>query len=311
MDGSAQGLHISNMASNRSAAAVPQLPTYSLYGEPQDAQGLEWLHCERIVDRGRIHDWEIRPHRHAALLQVLFVRRGLGTALTDAASHRLRGPCVAVIPPMTVHGFSFRPEIDGLVLTMAEQHVRHLLAASPALCAQVFALRVSALPREAARAVGQAVDAVRDGFHGPHRWRAMAVDAALLQLFVALGRLGDDAAAAAPAAQARASVHVERYAQIVERRFRERLSVAQCARELAITPTQLNRVCRRAYGQSALDVLHARVLLEAQRELAYTTMSVKQIGLGLGFDDAAYFTRFFERLAGHTPSDWRRSSVGG
>lgn len=310
MDGSAQGLHISNMASNRSAVAVPQLPTYSLYGEPQDAQGHEWLHCERIVDRGRIHDWEIRPHRHASLLQVLFVRRGTGTALTDAAQHRLRGPCVVVVPPMTVHGFSFRPEIDGLVLTVAAQHVRHLLAASPALCAQVFALRVSALPREAARTVAQAVDAVRDGFHGPHRWRAMAVDAALLQLFVALGRLSDGEAAAAPAAQARASVHIERYTGLVEQRFRERLSVAQCARELAITPTQLNRVCQRACGQSALDVLHARVLLEAQRELAYTTMSVKQIGLGLGFDDAAYFTRFFERLTGHTPSDWRRSSVG-
>jgi AraC family transcriptional activator of pobA len=309
MDGSAACLHISNMPTPPNTAAVPQLPTYSLYGKPQDAHGSEWLHCERIVDRGRIHDWEIRPHRHASLLQVLYVRRGSGTALTDTTSHRLRGPCLAVIPPMTVHGFSFRPEIDGLVLTIASEHVRHLLAASPGLGAQVFALRVNALPREAARVVGQAVDAVSEGFHGPRRWRAMAVDAALMQLFVALGRLADDDAAS-PAAQTGGSAHVERYAQIVEQRFREKLTVAQCARELAITPTQLNRVCRRAFGQCALDVLHARVLLEAQRELAYTTMSIKQIALGLGFDDAAYFTRFFERLAGRTPSEWRRSSVG-
>lgn len=309
MDGNAGCLHISNMIAPPGSATVPQLPTYSLYGEPQDAHRSEWLHCERIVDRGRIHDWEIRPHRHASLLQVLFVRRGAGTALTDAASHPLRGPGLAVIPPMTVHGFSFKPEIDGQVLTIAGQHARHLLAASPGLAAQVFALRVTALPRHAARIVGQAVDAVSEGFHGPRRWRAMAVDAALMQLFVALGRLADGHTAM-PAAQAVGSAHAERYAQIVERRFREKLTVAQCARELAITPTQLNRVCQRAYGQCALDVLHARVLLEAQRELAYTTMSIKQIGLGLGFEDAAYFTRFFERLAGTTPSQWRRSSVG-
>jgi AraC family transcriptional regulator, transcriptional activator of pobA len=297
------------MATRSNTAAVPQLPTYSLYGEPQDAHSSEWLHCERIVDRGRIHDWEIRPHRHASLLQVLFVRRGSGTALADATSHKLRGPCVAVIPPMTVHGFSFRPEIDGLVLTIADQHARHLLAASPGLSEQVFALRVNALPREAARSVGQAVDAVSEGFHGPRRWRAMAVDAALMQLFVGLGRLADDDAGS-PAARIGGAAHVERYAQIVEQRFRQKLTVAQCARELSITPTQLNRVCQRAYSQCALDMLHARVLLEAQRELAYTTMSIKQIALGLGFDDAAYFTRFFERLAGRTPSEWRRSSVG-
>jgi AraC family transcriptional activator of pobA len=291
-------------------AAVPQLPTYSLYGEPQEAHGPEWLHCERIVDRGRIHDWEIQPHRHPSLLQVLYVRRGGGTATTDAASHRLRGPCVAVIPPMAVHGFHFKPETDGLVITIASQHARRLLASSPDLCQQVYALHVNLLSRDTARVLAQTVDAVRDSFHGPRRWRAMAVDAALMQLFVALGRLTEGDAAASPGSQVGTSAHVDRFMQAVDQRFRERLSIAQCARELAITPTQLNRVCQRAFGQSALAVLHARVMLEAQRELAYTTMSIKQIALGLGFDDAAYFSRFFERLAGQTPSDWRRNSVG-
>ena len=58
-------------------------------------------------------------------------------------------------------------------------------------------------------------------------------------------------------------------------------------------------------GHSALGVLHTRLLLEAQRDLAYTSMSIKQVSLGLGFSDAGYFTRFFQRLTGHTPSDWR------
>jgi AraC family transcriptional activator of pobA len=38
-------------------------------------------------------------------------------------------------------------------------------------------------------------------------------------------------------------------------------------------------------------------------------MSVKQIALGLGFADAAYFTRFFQRVAGSTPGAWRRRAV--
>ena len=42
-----------------------------------------------------------------------------------------------------------------------------------------------------------------------------------------------------------------------------------------------------------------------KRDLAYTTLSIKQIALDLGFGDAGYFTRFFQRLSGRTPTQWR------
>jgi len=51
--------------------------------------------------------------------------------------------------------------------------------------------------------------------------------------------------------------------------------------------------------------MHARLLLQAQRELTYSRLSVKQIAFELGFTDAAYFTRFFRRLAGCSPAQWR------
>jgi AraC family transcriptional activator of pobA len=84
--------------------------------------------------------------------------------------------------------------------------------------------------------------------------------------------------------------------------------VASLAAELGISATQLNRICRAQLGRGALDLLHARLALEAQRQLAYTTQSVKRIGLDLGFPDPGYFTRFFQRLCGMSPSEWRARS---
>jgi AraC family transcriptional activator of pobA len=98
---------------------------------------------------------------------------------------------------------------------------------------------------------------------------------------------------------------VQQLRDLVERRFREQPSVAELAASIGITPTQLNRVCQKVLGHSALAVLHARLSLEAQRELAYTTLSIKQVALDLGFADAGYFTRFFQRATGLTPSAWR------
>jgi len=110
-------------------------------------------------------------------------------------------------------------------------------------------------------------------------------------------------AGAAPSG--RAAGHLARYRALVDARFRLQPRVADLAAELGITATQLNRVCRALLGRSALDVLHARMLLEAQRQLTYTTQSVKRIGLDVGFADPGYFTRFFQRGCGQTPSAWR------
>ena len=59
------------------------------------------------------------------------------------------------------------------------------------------------------------------------------------------------------------------------------------------------------------DLLHPalmRFVIEARRELAYSTLSVKQVASALGFADEAYFGRLFKRHTGQRPSDFRVSA---
>ncbi|GCL65676.1 helix-turn-helix domain-containing protein [Pseudaquabacterium pictum] len=305
--------------STKTAAAMPaasplptSLPTYALYGEAGRTQATDWLHCERIAERSQRHDWEIRPHRHAALLQILHIHRGTAQAWLDGRTQPLAGPCVLLLPALVPHGFVFAPDIDGTVVTVLEQHLARLLAGTPALAAQLGQARLCQLDDSApeAAALQAAVAQLRGEFGATGAWRELALDAALLQLVVQLGRLlpaqdGDGADAAPTRAGARALDHVRRLRTLVEARFRQQPGLAALAAQLGITPTQLNRVCHQVLGHSALGVLHGRLVLEAQRDLAYTTLSVKQIALGLGFADAGYFSRFFLRQTGHTPSAWR------
>lgn len=292
------------------APAASPLPTYALYGEAGRTQATDWLHCERIAERSQRHDWEIRPHRHAALLQILHIHRGSAQAWLDGRNQALQGPCVLLLPALVPHGFVFAPDIDGTVVTVLEQHLARLLASAPALAAQLGSWRLCAL--DAAEPEADALQAVvgrlRAEFGATSAWRELALDAALLQLVVLLGRLlpEDDATAGSPArAGSRALDHVRRLRALVEGQFRQQPGLPALAAALGITPTQLNRVCHQVLGHSALGVLHGRLVLEAQRDLAYTTLSVKQIALGLGFADAGYFSRFFLRQTGHTPSAWR------
>jgi AraC family transcriptional activator of pobA len=81
--------------------------------------------------------------------------------------------------------------------------------------------------------------------------------------------------------------------------------VARYAREIGVTPGQLGRLCRELLGMSPLDAINARVLAEAQRSLVYSTLSIKQVAAELGFDDEAYFGRFFKKQAGAQPTAYR------
>ncbi|MDB5999727.1 MAG: helix-turn-helix protein, partial [Rhizobacter sp.] len=67
-------------------------------------------------------------------------------------------------------------------------------------------------------------------------------------------------------------------------------------------------VCRQAAGESALGLIHRRLITQAERELAYSALSVKAVALSLGFADAGYFTRFFIRRTGRSPTEFREAA---
>jgi len=67
-------------------------------------------------------------------------------------------------------------------------------------------------------------------------------------------------------------------------------------------------VCREVQGKSALAAINARLLLEAERDLVYTFIGVKEIALSLGFSDAAYFSRFFSKQERCTPIQFREQA---
>ncbi|HSW07814.1 helix-turn-helix domain-containing protein [Aquabacterium sp.] len=304
----------SNMRSASKHAPPASLPSYALYGEHGQTQATDWLHCESIADRSQHHAWEIRPHRHESLFQILHIDTGRVEARLEDRIEAMAGPCVLTVPALVPHGFRFATDIEGTVITVLESHLAHLLSGAAGLAERVMRPRLLRWPvgdvdsgetAEDAGALAEAVVAVRREFHGTGAWRDTALDSALLRLAVVLGRLAPPPSGAPAAGGARAVVHVQRFRAMVEAQFRQQPSLAALAQPLGITATQLNRACHQVLGHSALGVLHSRLVLEAQRDLAYTTLSVKQIGLGLGFGDAGYFTRFFQRETGHTPSAWR------
>lgn len=84
-------------------------------------------------------------------------------------------------------------------------------------------------------------------------------------------------------------------------------SVQRYAAALGVSGEQLNRACRATGGRAPLRIVHDRLMAEAKRSLIFTAMSMQEIGFSLGFNDPAYFTRFFVQREGRAPSVYRRT----
>ena len=100
--------HVLLYKSNMRGTARSAIRSYNLFGETSDVPDV--IHCETIAARSVLHDWELEPHRHARLHQVLLIARGGGEVTIEGQRHRLRPMQLVNVPTGQVHGFSFRPE---------------------------------------------------------------------------------------------------------------------------------------------------------------------------------------------------------
>ncbi len=293
MDKGGEVLHFSSM--------TDVIPHYGLYGETDLNPALEPLHVETIEARSRAHGWKIQPHRHAELWQLMWVRTGGGTLRVEHETLGFAAPRLLAIPPGVVHGFEWSPKTDGYVL-MASQAFMDGAPVEPGLLDAV--INAPPAPTDDPTAAFEGLLAAF-ATGGPGRSSAMTGYA-----FVALSSFARAAAARLAAGPGRGPQGeiVQRYRALLEQDFRRQPLIGDFCERLGVTPTRLTRACLATTGATPLNMLHARLMLEARRLLTYTTLSAAEVGYGLGFTDPAYFSRFFRLREGASPAQWRAAS---
>jgi AraC family transcriptional regulator, transcriptional activator of pobA len=287
------------------------VPAFRLYGETGDGAAADALHWESIAARSRLHGWHIRPHRHHDLAQLLYVQRGPAGIHIDGRSQRVDRATLVWMPPLYVHGFDFHRRIRGHIVTLSAPLLQTWQGQ--------WLPMASALARPACLDIGRdraMLDACFAGIAAEHaqrrQGRAPMLHALAGQLLVWTARRVLQQPATGTGAQSdRGTAHVRAFLALVDRHYREHWPLQRYAAQLGLSASHLGALCRQHANAAPLQLLQRRVLLEAQRSLVYTSLSVQEIATWLGFADAAYFSRYFARNAGCSPNTFRRAQQGG
>lgn len=288
------------------------VPRYALYGDEAQPAWLDMVHMEWIPERSSLFDFEIAPHLHEGLIQVLYLTNGGGTAVIDGAKWHLYPQTLIVVPAGHVHEFHFTPDVDGPVVTAAQRPLESLIASgAPGLLPTLRRPLVQGVAGAGrhVEALMPLFEAIERESHMQTRGEAAAGAALMMSVMVQVGRI----TARSPvresrntASTTRRSDQVERFRACVDAHFRERWPIERYAAELGLSAAQLSRLCRETLGMSCLAVVNMRIVREAECELVYSTLGIKQIAHKLGFADDAYFARLFRKRTGITPTEFRQ-----
>ena len=88
--------------------------------------------------------------------------------------------------------------------------------------------------------------------------------------------------------------------------FIEHHNIPFYASRLCISPVYLSRVVRRISGRTVMDYINHMLLMEASFLLRTSKLSIAQISDCLHFADTPSFSKFFSRMAGVGPREYRR-----
>jgi len=94
---------------------------------------------------------------------------------------------------------------------------------------------------------------------------------------------------------------------LVDMHFRTKRKVKDYAELLHKSPKTLSNLFATYNHKSPQQIIQERIVLEAKRLLLYTNKQTQEIAYDLGFEDPAYFSRYFKKIATTSPSEFKET----
>ncbi|MBR6748065.1 MAG: AraC family transcriptional regulator [Clostridia bacterium] len=228
---------------------------------------------------------------------------------------RLRGGDILIIRPYVFHRTSYMPDTRAqrLVLYLGEEFLGIYRSASVRRRVQAFLRDTQHLSPDAGAAerirrsiMEEIIPDFERGGEGDENAQLRA-ELGTARLLIDLSEMAGREVAATPLKERLSprERHVSDAVAYINAHYHEPLTLDVLAGALYVSPTYLCQLFRRFVGLSVVEYLRSRRLIEAQRLLSTTDMTISQIGERVGFGSGDYFIKTFRKAFGQTPGAYR------
>jgi AraC family transcriptional regulator, transcriptional activator of pobA len=285
-----------------------RIPIHGLNDYAQPGEEIEGIYVggfEETLDR---LPNRLRMHRHD--YYEVFYLAGVGAHFNDFTIFPITGPTLIFVSPGQIHRWNNAGGLHGWIVCFTQELFdRGLPPPSPLLRHSFWypddASPVLGLPTAAVEETQAIFAEMQREYLNKSEGFEEVLAAMLKILFIRSERIYQQVDS--NMRPSRSSAIMREFRLALEENFRTTQSVGEYAKMLKISPERLGKAVHDRSGRPAGHIIRKRLLLEAQRLLAYTEMTISEIAYAINFQDPAYFSRFFRRLTGQSPGEFRES----
>lgn len=281
------------------------LPVYKI-------ENFEFYHssfyARRLKEHIEKHGFIQHPHKHDFYLAVLFTQ-GTGTHEIDFTSYPVAKGAVFLMNPGQVHRWTLTDNTEGYIffhtkefydITCANKRISEFTFFSSAGVSPFVLLNDGQL--EQTEALFKRIFDQNQAADSTHKFETLGALCNLLYLDI------ESVYSHKETVSKQSTLYLHKLSalrQLIDHNYTRLKYPKDYAALMNISAKHLNRICIETVGKTTGDLIAERLVLEAKRVLAYSDKPIKQIAEQLGFDDSAYFIRFFKKHTGQTPAKFQ------
>lgn len=248
------------------------------------------------------------PHRHN-YYHLLWMSEADGTHLLDFESFDVRANTVFFVSPGQLHAWQSSVKPRGFIINFSTEFFVQMFPRAEELAQYPFFHLASDAPvlyldQDQHDALRPLLLEMESEFIGRAEARLDIVRAYLLVLLTRLRRLCPPRTVDDASPQSYSLT--KRFKLLVDQHYLDFGPLRQYAEHLHVTERQLNDAVKRTLGRTAGQLVQDRLVMEAKRLLSNTDKGVAEIAFHLGFEDHAYFSRFFKKHTQLTPGEFKK-----
>ncbi len=258
---------------------------------------------------------EIEEDIDPGLFNVIWIKEGSGTYSIDFRTYDFNSGLMFFLTPQQIFRVNSEKIVEGYWLSFSQDFYCVETRAAESSCNGLLFNNVYETPfiKLGAKESGYfegLLEHIFEEFNEPDVDHEHFVDAYLKLFLIKATRIKAKGIDLSPMAGFKSENNItSNFSALVEKHFKEVHAITDYAELLNISPKALSKQLKSSKNRTPSDIVRDRIILEAKRDLFYSDKSIKEIGYDLGFNDPAYFNRFFTKSTDMPPKRFRENRI--
>lgn len=273
-------------------------------------KGKEDLYASILSEHLVIHDAAInKPHKHDFYLIVLFTE-GEGIHEIDFKTYPIKEGALFLIKPGQTHFWKFSEKVEGYIFFHSKSfydfHFPNKRIMNYPFFHNYLNASVLYLEKKSVVSYVQLFKNIITESTSEDLFVMQKISLLIDMLYIDTTRLLRELNDFKVESNKKRVSHFNDLESLVDHHYLEQKRPKYYAEQLNVSTKHLNKIVNETIGISTSDLIQERIILEAKRLLVHGKYTSQEIAYELGFDDSSYFSRFFKKKCGVSPSEFAK-----